>query len=328
MKPAAALVAAGRWRLRARWRLAFTLLAVPGFLPPSNASAAAWRFEAGLATNAWVVKVGSQTVLAYAFDPRRPKPYVREFAPLGGPNILRDAPPDHLHHHGLMYAIKVNGLNFWEETPGNGVQRVIATQTSATRKAAVLRQVIHWVAPQDAFVADTTPHALLVERRTLTLRADEAARELALEWRADFEVGGKTNEIQLGGNSYHGLGMRFAQELDPLAIHSYAGRPPDLSHNRQEVSSTPWAAVSFARPESPATIALVPHPANEHGDGRMFAMLTPFAYLSATQGLDKEPIPHRQGDQFTVRYLVLLYPEIKTTAALDARARQWRGSPP
>lgn len=327
MKPAAAFHAVGRVPFVALCK--FTLLLASGFLPmaASRAVAEDFRFEAEVVTNTWAVKFGEQTVLAYAFNPRLAKPYVRELAPLGGPNILRDAPFDHLHHHALMYAIKVNGLNFWEEVPGNGVERVVETKTARAGDAAVLRQTIHWVAPLDAFVADTTPHALLVEQRTLTLRADTANKELALEWRAEFEVGGKTNQIELGGNSYHGLGMRFAADLDALAKHSYAGRPPDLSNNRQEISPAPWASVSFARPGAPATITLVPHPSNEHGDGKMFAMLTPFAYLSATQGLDKEPITRRRGDKFTVRYLVLLYPEIKSTAALEARANRWRSLP-
>ena len=40
------------------------------------------------------------------------KPYVRELYSLNGVNLLRDAPADHLHHHGLMYTIRVNDLNF------------------------------------------------------------------------------------------------------------------------------------------------------------------------------------------------------------------------
>lgn len=328
MKPAAALSAAVRRCFAASGKTTCCLSVFLATVGATRAAAQSFAFAPDLTTNAWVVRLDGQTVLAYAFDPRKPKPYVREFAPLGGPNILRDAPFDHLHHHALMYAIKVNGLNFWEEVSGNGVQRVVETKVSTAGEAAVLQQVIHWVAPQEAFVPDTAPHALLVERRTLMLRADRVSKELALEWKADFEVGGKTNQIELGGNSYHGLGMRFSQDLDALAKHSYAGQPPDLSKNRQEVSPTPWASVSFARPGWPATIALVPHPANEHGDGKMFAMLTPFAYLSATQGLDKEPITKRRGDKFTVRYLVVLYPEVKSTAALEARAKQWRSSPP
>ena len=31
--------------------------------------------------------------------------------------VLRDSPPDHKHHHALMFAVAVDGANFWEENP-------------------------------------------------------------------------------------------------------------------------------------------------------------------------------------------------------------------
>ncbi len=285
------------------------------------------RLDTGVATNAWIVSHKGQPLLRYVFNPRQYKPYVAEFSAPDGRNILRDAPSDHLHHHGLMYAIKVNGLNFWEEVSGSGVERAVETSATESGNAATLRQVIHWLAPQDAFLADTSPAALLIEHRTLILTVDAAAREAALEWKAEFEVGRKTNTVTLTGATYHGLGMRFLQELDKLANHSYAGRKPDLGNNRQEVSAALWAAVSFAAPEQPATIALVPHPSNARGDGQFFGMLTAFPYLSATQGLDKQPLVYKTGDKFTLRYLVLLYPEVKSTEALEARARRWRETP-
>ena len=52
-------------------------------------------------------------------------------------------------------------------------------------------------------------------------------------------------------------------------------------------------------------------------------MKTPFAYLSATQALDKDPLVYRRGEQFDSNYLVTLYPEVKTVEALTQRARQW-----
>lgn len=286
------------------------------------------RLEAGVATNAWVVAHNGQPLLRYVFNPRQYKPYIAELSAPGGRNLLRDAPADHLHHHGLMYAIKVNGLNFWEEISGSGVERVVDTFASVTGNTATLRQVIHWLAPHDAFLADTTPAALLIEQRTLVLSVDAATRESALEWKAEFTVGQKTNKVSLTGTIYHGLGMRFPQPLDAFANHSYAGRKPDLTNNRQEVSPSKWASVSFAAPDQPATIVLVPHPANARGDGAFFSMLTPFAYLSATQGLDQEPLVYRSGEKFAVRYLVVLYPEIKSTETLEARAKRWRESVP
>ena len=303
-------------------KTSLTLAALLTFVAGISSAQSPLRLEAGVATNAWIVTHNGQPLLRYVFNPRQAKPYVAEFSAPGGRNILRDSPSDHLHHHALMYAIKVNGLNFWEEVSGNGVERVVETTASVTGGAATLRQTIHWVAPQDAFLADTTPAALLVEQRTLILAVDAATREAALEWKAEFEVGRKTNEVALTGANYHGLGMRYIQEFDALANHSYAGRKPDLV-NRQEVSPAKWAAVSFAAPDQPATIALIPHPANARGDGQFFSMSTPFAYLAATQGLDKEPLVYHSGDKFTLRYLLLLYPEVKTTEALEARARRW-----
>ncbi len=59
----------------------------------------------------------------YAFATNQFKPYVRELYTLRGENVLRDAPPDHLHHHGLMYAVWVNGINFWEERGAPGFEQ-------------------------------------------------------------------------------------------------------------------------------------------------------------------------------------------------------------
>ena len=55
------------------------------------------------------VRYKGQKILVYAFATNQFKPYVRELYTLRGENVTRDAPPDHLHHHGLMYAVYVNG---------------------------------------------------------------------------------------------------------------------------------------------------------------------------------------------------------------------------
>lgn len=284
------------------------------------------HLAAGVTTNVWTVCNDGNVLLSYTFSPRQCKPYVAEFSAPVGRNILRDAPPDHPWHHGLMYAIKVNDVNFWEENSGNGVQRVVETSATASGNVATLSQVIHWVMPQDAFMADTKPFALLIEHRTLVLTVDSVAHESALEWRAEFEVGTKTNEVRLAGANYHGLGMRFLAELDRLAEHSYAGRKPDLTNEHREFSPAKWAAVTFAAPDYHATIALMPDPANARGDGEFFAMKTGFSYLAATQGLDLEPLVYRSGEKFALRYLLVLYPEVKSTKSLEARDRRWRES--
>jgi len=290
--------------------------------------------QPGQQTTEWTLAHKGQKLLVYAFAPGKFKPCVKELCTLKGDNILRDAPFDHLHHHALMYAIKVNGLNFWEETPGCGVEKPVQTAPPEFGSSpqglpqAVLRQTLHWVGPAEALLPDTTKAALLIERRTLTLTVNEAQQEVALQWKSEFEVGPQTNQVTLTGANYHGLGMRFLKEMDPLAEHLNAGGKPDLSGSKQDATPHRWGSVSFDRPGRPVTVVLFGHPSNARGPANYFSMKTPFAYLSATQGLEKEPLVYRSGDKFQLNYLVTLYPELKSPEAIHARGRQWEASKP
>lgn len=283
-------------------------------------------------TNSWTVKYEGRPILVYAFRPDAFKPYVQQLGTVDGDNVLRDAPHDHLHHHALMYAISVNGLNFWEELSGSGVEKPVQTsapelgRTADGRPQARLRQTLHWLAPQDAFLPNDPKHALLIEQRTLTLVVDPAGKEVALEWASDFAVGGRTNVVTLGGSSYFGLGLRFLEELDPLAAHLNAGGPPDLSNNRQDTTAHAWGAVAFNRPGHPATIVVHGDPANARGPATYFTMRTPFAYLAATQALDKQPLVYRAGERFQLRYLVTLTPQLQSADAITARGQRWKAS--
>ena len=58
-----------------------------------------------------------------------------------------------------------------------------------------------------------------------------------------------------------------------------------------------------------------------------FAMKTPFAYLSATQGLDREPLHYRRGETFELNYLLVLYPGPRSARELDERGDEWRSRP-
>lgn len=290
--------------------------------------------EPGTKPVEWTIKYAGQPVMVYALDPQKFKPYVKELRTLKGHNVLRDSPFDHLHHHALMYGIRVNGINFWEETAGGGVQKVVRTfppefgQGEGGLPQASLTQELQWVAPEDAFLPATNTPALLVERRTLLLTIDEPRQEVGLHWKSKFEVGTKTNVVVLSGANYHGLGMRFLQALDGAAVHITPDGRPDLSGGKQDVSVHKWEAVVFDDPSAPATIVLHGHASNPRGDSVYFAMRTPFAYLSATQGLDQESLVYHAGDHFELNYLITLYPGIKSAGEIAARARQWEQSNP
>ena len=98
------------------------------------------------------VRVKGRKLLVYAFATNQFKPYVRELYTLRGENVLRDAVPDHLHHHGLMYAVCVNGINFWEERNAPGIQKhveMVHVDTSSANgvPVAYFTELIHWLAP-------------------------------------------------------------------------------------------------------------------------------------------------------------------------------------
>lgn len=314
-------------------RLATTLaLAAFATIARAASAAPAQPEDGGPILAEWPLQHGQQKLAVYALG--KFKPYVKELAAPGGRNIFRDAPYDHLHHHSLMYAIRANGVNFWEETAGCGFQKPVETATWVEGKDTeglpqyVLRQRLHWLAPADASLPDTTAAAILIERRTLTVTVNEARRETALHWKSEFEVGLKTNQVTLAGANFYGLGMRFLQELDPLARHLNAGGPPDLSGSKQDVSQHPWGGVSFAHPERPATLVLFGHPSNPRGNSWYFTMRAPFAYLSATQNLDKEPLVYRQGERFQLDYLLTLSAGLKSAEGINARAMPWTRTKP
>ena len=151
------------------------------------------------------VRYKGHKLLVYAFATNQFKPYVRELYTLRGENVLRDAPPDHLHHHGMMYAVWVNGINFWEENDAPGVEKHVelplqyATIDPKGVPTAQLMEVIHWLAPTNRTTADSLEAALLVEQRTLTLTVDEKNQEVALRWESQFEVGPNAGKVTLDG---------------------------------------------------------------------------------------------------------------------------------
>ena len=106
------------------------------------------------------VRYKGKKVLVYAFATNQFKPYVRELYTLRGENVTRDAPPDHLHHHGLMYAVYVNGINFWEERGTPGVERhaelplKVATMGPNGLPTASFTELIQWLSPSNQPASD------------------------------------------------------------------------------------------------------------------------------------------------------------------------------
>lgn len=269
-----------------------------------------------------VLRQRGQLVLRYRVSGKGHKPYVQELTTPGGTNVLRDAPADHLHHHGLMFACRVNGVNFWEEPADSGWQKhqKWVTQTvkqAGDREEAVLTEHLLW--------KDRTGKVLLEEERTLTVPARRAGQAAVLTWQTTLKPPAGVETATLTGAVYHGLGCRFPKAMDSGGrFHNAAG----VSGKAAKLLGTraAWCAYTAeAGAGKPVTVALFDDPANPRAPARWYPKDDGFSYLSVTLGLDKEPLKVTRAAPLTLRYGVLAVDGVATREALAAALATWRG---
>ena len=238
------------------------------------------------------------------------KPYVITLTTPGGINVLRDIPLDHLHHHGLMFAIKVDGVIFWEEfNPRDyGRQETVSlTQVAAGtdgRNEQRVESTLAW--------SNGVGQVLVLEQRTITATVIGGAT--VLDWTSTFTLPPGKEQAELGGNEYHGLGMRFVESMDN-------GRYFAAATSEQEAGVygrlTPcrWMAYTAKADGKPVTVAIFDTKDNPR-PMLAFAMggegSEEFAYLSATANLQREPITLTTEKPVTFRYRLALWDGEKT----------------
>jgi hypothetical protein len=91
----------------------------------------------------------------------------------------------------------------------------------------------------------------------------------------------------------------------------------------QNVIAARWTSVFGVMNGHGVTLALFGRPENARGKGFFFSMLDPFAYLSATQGVDKKPLEYSAGDKFNLSYLLTVYSESKRPEFVRQRCELW-----
>jgi len=207
------------------------------------------------------------------------KPYIDFLGTPGGMNILRDAPPDHYHHHGLMFAIRVNGVNFWEEHPdvypGKEQivpERFVRTGIECGQDGTFVDESLdlNWVSPRGTL--------LLEERRFIRAQMKSESEPTLLTWVSVFtrpkdreQAGILPNvtipphsaeleeRIFFHGSSYNGLGLRFDESMDFGGRFFYSDGSEELPIDGYELHKNVrcrWAAYTAKLHEKPVTVAL------------------------------------------------------------------------
>jgi len=243
-------------------------------------------------TRSITLQLGDRPVGRYRYAEVPFKPYLQELRTPSGINILRDAPFDHLHHHSLMFAVAVDGVNFWEEKEGHGKQAHLAIRDvfagpSGGLACASFKEELAWRAGGKG---------LLHETRMIRVLADPAGRASLVSWTAEFRelnVDGRTAgvgcpAVTLGGERYYGLGMRFVTSMDKTGQFFNADDAKGVEGTNDKQSR--WCAYTAEADGKPVTVVMFDHPTNARHPANWFTMLEPFSYLCATLGLHHEKL--------------------------------------
>jgi len=253
--------------------------------------------------------------------PNPNKPYIAQlFAPGEKPlPLLDDSPPDHFHHHGLMFAIAVDGTDFWSEKgiPNTGRQEPVV-DPGVARDSDGFNQRLCWLATDGTRLLDETRRVKV----RVTGKGDDTVHWL--DWQSTLTPAAGRESVRLTGSHYFGLGMRFLPAWDRKAEWIW----PDVTGQKvvrgdERLTRGPWCAVRCVIDGQPITLLMVDHSANPR-PALWFTMREPFCYLSATLNLAAEPATLKTGESWTLRYGIAVMNGKPDYIALSKLAANWK----
>lgn len=267
------------------------------------------------------VPEGPQIALWQA-APNPNKPYIAQlFAPGDKPlPLLDDSPPDHFHHHGLMFAISVDDTDFWAEKGIGHAGRQQPLEKSENRQADGFTRELNWLAQDDTLLVEET------RKVRVRVTGKDADAVHWLDWQSKLSPAGGRDSVRLSGAHYFGLGMRFLPAWTGTAGFSWqsAANPPEVG-GPERVTPGGWCAASCEIDGRPVTVLMIDHPANPR-PVTWFTMTKPFCYLSATLGLNTKPIELAAGKSLTLRYGIAVLAGAADRVRLEKLAEEWRST--
>ena len=246
------------------------------------------------------------------------KPYVKELRTGSGINVIRDGPPDHRHHHGIMFAVRIDGVNFWEEEEQSGRQEQrrllpVVGGTIAGVNYVSFGQDLAWTRPGD-------PLPLLQETRRLAVCFAEELGAILTDWQSVLTVPPGRDGIVLSGPKYVGLGVRFATPMDNGGLFRNANGQSGVRGT--DGAEAKWTAYSGSVGRSRvATIAVFADP---KAPPLWFTLGEPFAYLTATLGLERKPLRLPENGRLELRYGLAVWDTNPEPARIQALYERWQ----
>jgi hypothetical protein len=241
-----------------------------------------------------------------------------------GINVLQDTTTDTPFVRGLGLGFEVNGLLFSQS--GSGIQKSGPELTRRVqrdargRAVAEIEHLVYWV--PTAQTPASPDSAWLVEQRRLQFVVDESARETAVRWHSDFEVGPAVESARLVAPSGSGLTARLLPDFAPFGSAQVDGLNGRAGEGPAGEGVRSWCALQARVAGRPLTVALFGEsvPAVE---GAFHAQSEPFALLWARPGWAEQPWVGRPGDRCSFRALVVVQTREATDTSLQQRAELW-----
>ncbi len=298
--------------------------AEPTATPPADGKPAAWS---GVKDSVELSEGKIEYVFGLGDVFKAFKPYITRIRSPKGVNPLRDNVPDHIHHHGLMFAVAVDGVDFWSEAKNCGRQIPLDITPESARVRGgefvpTIKGRIDWTKYDYKTVIAKEERE--IESIPASLRHDPNAPTL-ISWHTRLSPSAGAESIKLTGSHYFGLGMRFVKSMDNASTFMFADPSATGLTVRGDEKLTPsaWAACTGAVDGNTVTVAMFDHPDNPR-PVLWFTMGKPFSYLSATTNLWKEPMVVKAGQELDVCYGVAVWDGKATREQIDAACRQWR----
>jgi hypothetical protein len=265
---------------------------------------------------------GRQLVLHYRYADVPKKPYADQLFSPAGVQVLRDSPPDHKHHHGLMYALEVDKVNFWEEhLPQSGQEKqqslmeIKPVPQPGVARAGFVEQ-LEWLGP-----ASEAP--LLVERRTIeVLKANDLGATLA-QWSCRLQAPPEKDKVVLRGNFYFGLGMRFVASMEGGHFFNADDKTAEMVRGKGPFVETKWCAYTAAAEGKPVTVAIFDHPANRPHPATIYTKTNPFIFLAATLNEWQKPVTVKAGKPLYLCYGIAVWDGEVDKATVEKLYGRW-----
>ncbi|MCO5223013.1 MAG: PmoA family protein [Thermomicrobiales bacterium] len=241
------------------------------------------------------------------------KPYLHPLNTPAGHTVSLASPHDHKHHKGLMYALTVPGVNFWEERP-TAPHELVGRQRHENFGTLLesgdeigFDEEITWL-PVDG------GEPVFRETRTVTCRIDAAERGFLWTWNSELSVLHETELTtsvysvrQTDGRlvNYHGLGIRFRREFgctggNLLLINGHE-TPIGEGSGSTPASAEFQGSIDGIWPVVRAAVRI----SQEMPNG-LFVMDKPFAFMGCGPS-NLGPVPLHAGTSLSERYTIQVF---------------------